>query len=150
MKRTPITHQKIRPLSFRKVIPERRTHQRYPVKQIVSCDRAGKRFLTVTLDLGLGGMKIKTPHSLQKDEMLDMKLVLKHHSVCLKGRAVYSRLFSHEENVSGIQLMEISERDRLKLHDYFGALGELSNQQAILPEREEGMAAGMPPAVGMA
>ena len=144
MKHTPITHQKIRPLSFRKVIGERRTHQRYPVKQIVSCDRAGKRFLTVTLDVGLGGMKIKTPHSLQKDEMLDMKLVLKHHSVCLRGRAVYSCLFSHEESISGIQLTQISERDLLKLHDYFRALDELSNQQPILLERGGGMPTGAP------
>jgi len=56
----------------------RRAHPRYLVHKIVSYTHGGKDFLTLTVDLGLGGMRINTHFPLPKDEFLNFRLVLGH------------------------------------------------------------------------
>lgn len=106
------------------LLPLRRSHQRYPTNRIVSYCHKGKRFLTLTLNLGLGGMKIKTHYRLPEDELLDFNLVLGDVSIGLKGRTVYSDFLSGKQRVSGIQFVELSEQSRSTLHNYLAALEE--------------------------
>ena len=66
------------------LLPLRRSHQRYPINKIISYRHKCKHFLTLTLDLGLDGMKIKTHRYLPEGEYLDFKLVLGRMGVVLK------------------------------------------------------------------
>ncbi|NIQ39916.1 MAG: hypothetical protein GTN81_15205 [Proteobacteria bacterium] len=82
----------------------------------------GKNFLTLTVDLGLGGMKIKTNSVIPGNERLASKVVLGQRSISLESRIVYSQFDPHEGNVSGVQFIEISDPDRSLLEDYLSSL----------------------------
>jgi len=98
--------------------PERRSYPRYQLHKIVSYTLRGKELLTVTMDLGMGGMKIKTHHALPKNERLKFKMVLGNNSIFLEGRVVYSESFSDEQSVSGIQFIELSTENSALLQKY--------------------------------
>jgi hypothetical protein len=101
------------------LLPERRTHPRYPTGKIVSCSHRDKRFLTLTLNLGLGGMKIKTHYHLPQGAVLDFNLILRDFSVDLKGRTLYSQGgLPRKQKASGIEFMDLSEQNRNMSHDY--------------------------------
>lgn len=99
-------------------LPLRRSHLRYPASKVISYSHRGKRFLTLTLNLGLGGMKIKTHYHLSSGELLDFTLVLGDASIELKGRTIYSQAFPRKQRVSGIEFMNLSAKDRNILRDY--------------------------------
>lgn len=105
-------------------LPLRRSHPRYPVQKITSYHYGGRNFLTLTLDLGVGGMKIKTHQHLSENQLLNFKLVLGQNSVRLRGRIVYSQFLPDKQSVSGIEFIGISDRDRTALADYLGTLNE--------------------------
>ncbi len=117
-------------------LPLRRNHPRYPVQKIASYNYGGRSFLTLTLDLGMGGMKIKAHHDIPEDECLAFKLVLGERPIFPKGRIVYSRFLADTGSVSGIQFVEISQSDRNLLNDYLGAL-KTSLEPLILPVRRK-------------
>lgn len=100
----------------------RRGHPRYPIHRIVSYHHEDQSVLTLTLDLGLGGMKIKTYAPLPRDECLRFRLVLGVNSIWLKGRVAYSRLSSDHQAVSGIEFIELSKGDQVSLGDYLSSL----------------------------
>ncbi len=104
------------------LLPLRRSHSRYPVHKIATYKYEGKNFLTLTLDLGLGGMKIKTHHHLSEGRHLNCRLVLGQSSIPLKGRIVYSQFVPDKQSVSGIQFVEVADRDRNFLQDYLTRL----------------------------
>jgi hypothetical protein len=95
--------------------PEKRAYPRYPVQKIASYDWQGRQLLTLTLNLGLGGMKINSHLHLPKDECLDFKLVLGADSIRPKGRVAYSAFLPNNQNISGIQFIEISAKDHMAL-----------------------------------
>jgi hypothetical protein len=107
--------------------PPRRSHPRYPLNKIVSYCHEGESLLTLTLDLGLGGMKIKTHLPLPKDKRLEFKLVLGTDSISPKGRIAYSRFIPGHQMVSGVEFIELSEREQVLLENYLGTLEELGN-----------------------
>ena len=100
----------------------RRSHPRYPIHRIVSYRYEERSVLTLTLDLGLGGMKIKTLDSLPKNEHLRFKLVLGADSIWPKGRIAYTRFLDGEEFVSGVQFVEFSNDDHTLLRRYVDSL----------------------------
>jgi hypothetical protein len=100
------------------LLPLRRIHQRYPLQNITSYSHRDKHFLTLTLNLGLGGMKIKTHYHLPEGELFDFTLELGEASIGLKGRTVYSHALPNNQKVSGIEFMHLSEQDRTILRDY--------------------------------
>ena len=102
----------------------RRVYPRYPVHEIVSYHYEDRSVLTLTLDLGLGGMKIKTHDSLPKDESLKVKLVLGLNSIWLEGSVVYSQLTPDLEVVSGIRFIKVSKADHVSLQNYLADLEE--------------------------
>lgn len=119
------------------LLPLTRGHRRHSVHRIASYRHGGKRFLTVTLDLGLGGMKIRTHHYLPEGEHLDFRLVLGSESIWLRGRIVYSRILSDQESVSGVEFVELSGQDHAALQDYLSTLEELPKSRDMLSAGEE-------------
>lgn len=103
--------------------PQRpRSHSRYPVPKIASYHYGGREFVTLTLDLGLGGMRIKTSDQLPEGEQLKFKLVLVNRSIWLKGKVVYSGVLSGDESVSGIEFTKTPARAHSILRDYLASL----------------------------
>ncbi len=102
--------------------PRSRGHPRYPVPKIASYCYHDRQFLTLTQDLGLGGMKIKTPHQLPEGEHLTFKLLLVNGSISLKGKIIYSRFLPDNESVSGVQFMGLSARAQSLLKDCLDSL----------------------------
>lgn len=104
------------------LLPLRRKHHRHSIQKIAAYSYMGKHFLTLTLDLGLGGMKIKTQDPLPAGERLDVKLALGDISVGLKGRTIYSHSLPDNQIVAGIHFLELSEQDMTLLHDFLKTL----------------------------
>lgn len=102
--------------------PRPRSHPRYPVPKIASYHYGGREFLTLTLDLGLGGMRIKTPDLLPEGEQLEFKLVLVNRSIWLKGKVVYSGILFGDESISGIEFIKTPARAHSKLRAYLASL----------------------------
>lgn len=98
--------------------PDRRAYQRYQVKKIVSCAHRQKKFLTLAVDWGMGGMKIKTHEKIRRNERLDFKMVLGKDSISSEGRVVYTKTSSGGQHVSGIQFLGLSQRDSDVLKAY--------------------------------
>lgn len=106
---------------------ERRRHPRYALHKIVSYKRKRKHFLTLTLDLAMGGMKIKTRHSLVKDERLNFKLVVGNDSIWARGRIAYSETLPDKQRVSGVQFTDLSIDDYTLLKMYLNPMEEWPN-----------------------
>lgn len=119
-----MSSQKLSPKSeaFRSMKKDARNYPRYGVHKIVSYARGAEKLLTLTLDLGLGGMKIKACHRMAKDEQLIFKLVLGNRSIELKGRIVYSRVLPRDERVAGVQFTKLSAEDFSLLQKYLANL----------------------------
>ncbi len=98
--------------------PRERDHTRHATRVICSYSHRDKRFLTLTLDLGLGGTKIETCRCLPKGEEVDIQLILQDNCVQLKGRTIYSHLLPGKRIRSGIQFLEVSEESRTLLEEY--------------------------------
>ncbi|MDI7261604.1 MAG: ATP-binding protein [Thermodesulfobacteriota bacterium] len=111
---------------------EARSHPRYVIRKPVSYYYGGKRFLTLTLNLGLGGMKVETRHYLPENEQLDIHMDLWPNSIWTKGRTVYSRLLSESRYVSGLQFIEVPEQDQSSLKDYLATLNVWPKPQGML------------------
>lgn len=109
--------------------PGRRSHPRYPLNKITSYSYGGKRFLTLTLDLGLGGMRIRTHYDLPNDQRLDFKLILEDDPIWPKGRIAYTGFLPREETIAGIQFTDLSDQDGFLLQNYLGTLGERPKTQ---------------------
>ena len=119
MKRFPVN---IKPFAKRE--HERRAYVRYTLSKIVSYAHRGKKLLTVTMDLTMGGMKIKTHYKLPKNERLKFKMILGTKSISPEGRVVYSTTLPDKERVSGIQFLGLSRRDSVLLRAYLTAVKE--------------------------
>lgn len=102
-----------------------RNHKRYSVQKIVAYQEDGKNFLTLTVDLGLGGMRIKTHSTLPAGKYQPFNLVLGSDSVRVTGRIVHNGTLRGRQKVAGIQFMGLSRHGRQSLKDYLGTLEEL-------------------------
>ena len=111
---------------------EARRHPRYAVHKPISYLYEGKRFLALTLNLGLGGTRIETRHYLPEDEPLDIHIDLGPNSIWTKGRPVYSWFLSGSRYISGLQFTEVSEQDQSSLKDYLVTLNDWAKGQGIL------------------
>ena len=98
--------------------------QRHAVHKIVSYTHGRKQLLTLTLDLAMGGIKIKTHYRLPENELLNFELVMGDNSICPKGRIVYSKSLSDKQSASCIQFIELSAQDHGLLEEYVFTLEE--------------------------
>jgi hypothetical protein len=88
--------------------------------------------LTLTLDLGLGGMKIDTSNRLPKGQFLNFKLVLRADSIWPKGRIAYSKVHLGNRNLSGVQFVELSSEDCISLQKCLAFQEELPKPRGML------------------
>jgi hypothetical protein len=95
---------------------------RHEVRKIVSYSCEGKRFLTLTLDLGLDGFTLQTEHPLSKDEHLEFQLVLGHRSIHSRGRVLFTRSLSKGKTLSDIGFIDLGEKDQELLRDYLSTV----------------------------
>lgn len=102
-----------------------RNHKRYSVQKIVSYQEDGKNFLTLTVDLGLGGMKINTHSTIPEGYRQPFDLVLGTDSIRVMGRIVHNGPLRGGQKVAGIQFMGLLGHERQLLKDYLGNLEEL-------------------------
>lgn len=103
---------------------ERRASPRYKVHKIVTYTYREKPLLTVTVDLGMGGMKIKTHYKLPMNESMNFKIVLGGNTISSEGRVVYSKTLPDTGRVSGIQFLRLSRRNSALLRVYLSAVEE--------------------------
>ena len=113
-----------------------RIYPRYPLRRVVSYHHAGKRFLTLTLDLGVDGMKIETHCHLPDDEELSFKLVLGDNHIASKGRVVRSELLPRRRTVSDIEFTELTERNLAILQKYLTTIKERPRPRGMLTAGE--------------
>jgi hypothetical protein len=103
---------------------ERRAHRRYQGHKIVSYTHGQKQLLTLAVDLGMGGMKIKTDYKLPKNERLKFTMVLGKDSITSEGRVIYSKTRPGGQRVSGIQFLGLSRGDCALLRAYLTTVKE--------------------------
>jgi hypothetical protein len=84
----------------------------------VSYHHSGKQFLTVTLDLGIDGMRIDTHYHIPTDETIHFKLILGDTSIWSRGRVVQSELLPGNRTVSQIEFTSISDENLTALREY--------------------------------
>jgi hypothetical protein len=102
-----------------------RNHKRFSVQKIVSYQEDGKNFLTLTVDLGLGGMRIKTHSTLPAGDRQPFNVVLGTDSIRVTGRIVHNGTLGGRQKVAGIQFVGLSGHGMQLLKDYIGILEEL-------------------------
>jgi hypothetical protein len=111
---------------------ERRAHPRYPIRKIVSYQYGERQFLTLTLDLGMGGLKIRTHECLNKGEFLNLKLILGPATIRSKGKIVHSRHLPSRECFLGIQFIDLSVEEERLLRDCLATLEEAEVPRGML------------------
>ena len=99
-------------------MPETKVSPRHPFRNVVSYHHDGKQFLTVTLDLGIDGMRIDTHYPIPNDETLQFKLVLGSTSIWSRGRVVRSEFLPGNRTVSHIEFTSISDENLTALREY--------------------------------
>jgi len=105
---------------------EARTDPRFFVRRPITYSHGGKRLLTLTLNLGLGGTRVETFQYLPEHEDIDLHLDLETNGIRLKGRTVYSQQLFEGHYASGIQFIKISEQERIILRDYLDPISHQS------------------------
>ena len=108
---------------------ERRAYPRYEIPTIVSYAHRQKQLLTSTLNLSMGGMKIKAHQYLPKNEEVDFTIVLEGKSIASSGRVIYNKVLRGDQRISGIQFLGLSRRASLLLREH------LSNLEARPPRK---------------
>jgi hypothetical protein len=98
-------------------------YPRYPIQKIVSYEYEGESVLTLTLDLGEGGMKIETQRPLPMDACMRFKLFLGANSIWLETRIVNIQLTPDRQAISDIHFTELSRKDHHLLRTYLATLG---------------------------
>ena len=108
---------------------ERRAYPRYEIHTIVSYAHRQKQLLTSTLNLSMGGMKIKAHQILPKNEDLGFTMVLGGRSIASSGRVIYNKVLRGDQRISGIQFLRLSRRASHLLREH------LSSLKARLPRK---------------
>ena len=117
-KQIPLKRLPENPTSPPKRGHERRAYPRYEIPTIVSYAHRQKQLLTSTLNLSMGGMKIKAHQVLPKNEEVDFTIVLEGKSIASSGRVIYNKVLRGDQRISGIQFLGLSRRASLLLREH--------------------------------
>lgn len=77
-----------------------------------------------TVDLSLGGTKIKIPHSLIAGERLEITIAIHPQAIKCRGKTIYVVWLEKGKMEAGIQFEELSTQDKLYLRQYLAYLAE--------------------------
>lgn len=100
---------------------ERRAHKRVALALEVEITHGGEGWMSLSTNLSLGGLRLKSPTALRIGDQIEMVLHLGEETLPLSGRVVWR---SAEANTCGIEFDPLpgDARDRLQAHmDSVGA-----------------------------
>jgi hypothetical protein len=99
---------------------ERRVHPRLEVSHPVlyRSDLYRSPKIASTIDLSLGGTKIESLHTLDRDEGLEITIAIRPLVIQCRGRVIHVVQGSNNRVAAGIQFEGMSEKDRVSLRDY--------------------------------
>jgi hypothetical protein len=75
---------------------------------------------------------METCHCLPKGQQLDIQLLLKDARIQLKGRTIYSHLLPNKRIISGVQFVELAEKDKAFLEEFLIDLGKSSKPRGMV------------------
>ena len=81
-----------------------------------------------TLDLSMGGTKIESLYGLRGGDRLNLTIGIDPQAIRCRGKVIYVLQPESGKTQAGIELQELSERDRLYLRQY---LFHVMEQEAI-------------------
>jgi hypothetical protein len=110
---------------------ERRRHARRYLQTIVAYQLGDKRLLTLTTNVGLGGMGIKAHSRLLRGECMRFRLVLGEGLLRVYGTVVYSREGVDGCCISGIQFEELSGQEQVLLQKWLRSLDGLTGGEGF-------------------
>lgn len=102
-------------------IEERRKFKRFYASTILIYQKNGEHRVSKTINLSLGGAKIRTHSPLNPDQCLDLILILGNKSCKLSGEIVYSKE-KRGDFYSGVKFKDLSPSNRKLLQDYFSSI----------------------------
>jgi c-di-GMP-binding flagellar brake protein YcgR len=102
---------------------QRRRYTRHNLQTVVAYQLGDKRFLTLTANVGLGGMAIETHSRLLRGECIRFRLVLGEELLRVYGTVVYSGERLERCCVSGIQFEGLTAQEQDLLRRSFGLTG---------------------------
>lgn len=105
---------------------ERRNHPRVKVSHtlLYSSDVYSRPQVGSTLDLSMGGTKIKTPYCLTTGEKLEISIAISPKVIKCRGEVVHVLDLKDETPKAGIRFEDLSEEDRLFLGEYVSNVTE--------------------------
>ena len=108
---------------------ERRQHKRYPASTVLIYKKNASSFVTKTVDLSLGGAKIRTEEPLISDNTYTLTLFLGDNSIHCMGDVIYSRKTGNNTPAyeAGIRFEALPPLYQNKLEEYLGDLAAIGN-----------------------
>ena len=102
-------------------IGDKRRFPRFPVTELASCLRYGKRMTMRTLDISLGGLKLEANFDLGPGELIDFVILTDGDRIQCKGRILEVEE-SRNKVQARLQFAHSSEWDYGKLSKYLHSL----------------------------
>ena len=99
---------------------ERRAHPRVEVSKSVLyvSDIYPRPKVASTVDLSLGGTRIKTLYSLNSGEGIEISIAIHPEVIKCRGKVVYAQQVADNRLEAGVRFEEMSRQDRLYLGGY--------------------------------
>lgn len=90
-----------------------------------------------TLDLSLGGTRIKIPYSLMAGERLEIAIAIRPHAIRCRGKTIHVLWLEKGKMEAGIQFEELSGQDKLYLSQYLSYVTEQERPEGTPPPGDE-------------
>jgi c-di-GMP-binding flagellar brake protein YcgR len=105
---------------------ERRSYPRFSVSHpaLYLSDVYPRATVASTLDLSLGGTRIKIPHSLIAGERLAITIVIHHQPIMCRAKTIYVAWLDKGKIEAGLQFEELSPHDKRCLTQYLSGVTE--------------------------
>lgn len=99
---------------------ERRKHKRLELTNLVAYKNFDIEEVTETINISMGGMKIRTEFPIDKDESLDVSLRIGGEKFKSKVRVIYCNTREDQAFEIGLKFEKTSERHLNVLNQYLG------------------------------
>lgn len=97
---------------------DRRKHQRLELANLVAYKNFDIEEVTETINISMGGMKIRTEFPIEEGESLDLSLRIGREEFKSKARVIYCNLGEDQAFEIGLRFEETSETDLSLLNQY--------------------------------
>ena len=97
---------------------ERRKHKRLELTNLVAYKNFDIEEITETINISIGGMKIRTEFSIDNDESLDVSLRIGGEEFKSKARVIYCNARKDQAYDIGLRFENTSDRHLTRLNQY--------------------------------